>query len=95
MFENLQRLQLGGPKSSSGFIGVTWNERAKKWKASVYSREDKEMLYLGLFHDKIEAAKAVNARCQKLGMPIKNPQVENNKEKDRKVIIPFALQRTP
>lgn len=40
----------------SGYFGVCWHERAKKW--SVQIRLNGKVTYLGLFNDKISAARA-------------------------------------
>lgn len=42
--------------NASGFIGVTWHSGAGKWSAQI--QVESEQIYLGLFTDKVEAAKA-------------------------------------
>lgn len=43
-------------RNTSGFKGVSWNRRLGKWVA--YCCLDSRKIYLGLFTDKLEAAKA-------------------------------------
>lgn len=45
--------------NTSGFKGVTWEKRDKKWRA--YISFNRRKIHLGLFNDKIEAAKVYNA----------------------------------
>jgi len=53
------------PKNNtSGYKGVTWRERLKKWEASI--NINKKYYYLGAFKDKEEAAKAYNKLAKKL-----------------------------
>ncbi len=49
--------------NTSGFKGVSWNKRANKWFASIY--KNSQQIYLGLFEDKEEAAKAYNQAATK------------------------------
>lgn len=44
----------------SGYFGVYWHEGAKKWAAQI--RIEKEIIYLGLFKDKLEAARAFDKK---------------------------------
>ncbi len=44
--------------NTSGFKGVTWHKSSKKWHSSIF--KDKKRYYLGVFSDKIEAAKVYN-----------------------------------
>jgi hypothetical protein len=50
--------------NTSGYIGVTWDKNCKKWRSSVmhYSKQ----IYIGLFNDKIEAAKARDIKAIEL-----------------------------
>ena len=43
-------------RNTSGYVGVSWHSKSKKWKADI--RSSKIYKYLGLFKDKMEAAKA-------------------------------------
>jgi AP2 domain len=44
--------------NKSGFAGVYWHEKAKKWGVQIYVKNKK--IYVGLFACNIEAAKAYN-----------------------------------
>jgi|WetSurMetagenome_2_1015567.scaffolds.fasta_scaffold52028_2 hypothetical protein len=50
--------------NTSGYIGVHWNKRDKRWLA--YIKYNNKMLYLGYFKDKIEAALAYNNKAKEL-----------------------------
>ena len=54
-------------------MGVTWNKYNKKWQAHIY--HNKKSIYIGAFENEKDAAKAVNSKCMKLKIPIKNPVV--------------------
>lgn len=54
----------------SGYYGVHWHKAARKW--SVYIRIEHERVYLGLYEDKIEAAKAYDREARKLGKKLFN-----------------------
>lgn len=45
--------------NTSGFKGVAWHKKDKKWRA--YIKLNRRQIHLGLFNDKIEAAKVYNA----------------------------------
>ena len=51
-------------KASSGHTGVYWDSQAKKWRASVY--KDYKTIFVGLFTDKEDAAKAREVVRKKL-----------------------------
>ena len=50
-------------RNTSGFKGVYWHKRAQKWMA--YINPNRLRIHLGLFTDKIEAAKAYNTAARK------------------------------
>lgn len=49
--------------NSSGFKGVHWDKRTKKWRSQIYVK--KKNLHLGLFEDKFLAAKEYNKAAKK------------------------------
>ena len=49
--------------NKSGFKGVCMENGSKKWRAAI--KKDGKRIHLGLFSDKIEAAKAYNDAAQK------------------------------
>ena len=51
-------------KNTSGFKGVFWDKRNKKWGAHIGYK--KKTLYLGIFKNKINAAKAYNLKALEL-----------------------------
>jgi len=59
------------PGCASKYIGVTC--QGKRWRARV-SHGDK-MIGAGSFENELDAARAVNAKCIELGIPLKNPDI--------------------
>ena len=53
--ENLKNKRLY-KNNKSGFMGVSWDRKAKKWRSQISI--DKKLIVLGLFIDKAEAVKA-------------------------------------
>lgn len=49
--------------NTSGYIGVDWSKTSNKWKAHI--TVNRQNIYLGLFEDKLEAAKIYNAAAIK------------------------------
>jgi hypothetical protein len=49
--------------STSEYIGVSWNTRSKKWISAI--TVDYERIYLGIFENEIEAAKARDVATKK------------------------------
>lgn len=47
----------------SGFKGVVWLEKAKKWMARI--KFESNFIYLGIFIDKLDAAKSYNEAAKK------------------------------
>lgn len=52
------------PINTSGYKGVTWNKKAKKWQAQIGL--DYKLIYIGLFSSKIDAAKAYDVKSEEL-----------------------------
>lgn len=60
--QNMQN-QLRRTDNLSGFKGVSWKKSSSKWLARI--TVDKKVIHLGLFGDKLEAARAYNAAALK------------------------------
>jgi hypothetical protein len=65
--------QYQAKEKTSQYKGVYWHKKRKKWRASVYLKEQKK--YCGEFDDELDAAKKVNELCQTFGIPLQNPGV--------------------
>lgn len=50
--------------ASSKFKGVTWHKKAQKWMATIHTKDNK--IYLGVFTEEAEAAKAYNKIAKEL-----------------------------
>ena len=61
-------------QSTSLYKGVYWNKNRRKWCAILYTNE-KKLNYGGMFDDELDAAKGVNQLCEKLRIPLKNPEI--------------------
>ena len=53
-----------GKNNTSGYKGVTWNKKLNKWQAQLMFNW--KHIHLGLFSNKIDAAKAYNKRAREL-----------------------------
>lgn len=53
---NQQNKNKASKNSSSGFLGVSWMTKAKKWRSQI--QVNKKVIYLGLFEDKEKAHNA-------------------------------------
>jgi len=62
----------------AGYVGVTIDDSQSmtRYKGHVWNPRTQKSVYVGIFTDKLEAAKAVNSKCIELGIPVKNPGVE-------------------
>jgi len=65
--------QYQAKEKTSQYKGVYWHKKRKKWRASVYLKEQKK--YCGEFDDELDAAKKVNELCHTFGIPLQNPGV--------------------
>ena len=50
--------------NTSGFIGVSWNKQHKKWEANI--RKDNILIHLGLFTEKIVAARMRDEKAKEI-----------------------------
>ena len=66
--------------NTSGYKGVSWDKRDKKWYAKIC--KDGKQMNLGLFTDLLDAARAVNAAYREYfpEVAIPNPGVEREEE---------------
>jgi hypothetical protein len=60
-------------KQTSQYSGVSWDKREQKWLARFTYKGKPH--FVGYFHNEIEAARAINGRCQYLNIPLKNKNV--------------------
>jgi len=60
---------------SSGFVGVSWDVRASKWRAQCFDSRISRSIYCGLFDDAKEAALCVNRKCFDIGIALKNETI--------------------
>lgn len=65
---------VGKPKSK--YLGVSWCNKKQQWHGRVWVSHLKKLEWVGYFEDEVECALEVNKRCIKLGLPIKNPDLE-------------------
>ena len=64
------------PSIRSKFVGVSWIQRDKKWKAEI--RIDGKIKNLGSFHDEKEAACKYDEQAALLNKPVNFPQHEGH-----------------
>lgn len=75
------KFTVGGESSEqrvSNYAFVYWSEKQNLWRAQL--KHEGKILNIGYFDKSNEAAQAVNEQCKKLGIPVKNPEVENVQE---------------
>jgi len=65
---------VGKPKSQ--YLGVSWCNKKQQWHGRVWVSHLKKLEWVGYFEDEVECGVEVNKRCIKLGLPIKNPELE-------------------
>jgi len=61
------------PQKHTHYKGVCWNKKASKWQAYVYASGKR--YYAGYFLNELDAAHAVNAQCDELEIPRRNPDI--------------------
>lgn len=71
---------VGKPKSK--YLGVSWCNKKQQWHGRVWVSHLKKLEWVGYFEDEVECAIEVNKRCTKLGLPIKNPELEAKAEQN-------------
>ena len=59
------------PHRPSKYVGVTWEERRKKWQAKI--KINGKTKTLGIFHDEKEAARIYDEQAALLGKPVNFP----------------------
>jgi len=60
-------------EKKSQYKGVGWHRKTKKWYVLIRINEKRR--YGGQFTDELDAAKRANQLCEKLGIPIQNPEI--------------------
>jgi len=70
-------------KKKSIYKGVHWEARDNRWRARIYDKKQKQMVSGGYHGSEDEAALAVNKLCERLCIPIKNPQLNHIKPSRR------------
>merc|ERR1712098_52813 len=53
-------------KSSSQFIGVSYDVKSRKWRANRYSKLEKKMIHFGFYENEERAARASDTLARKL-----------------------------
>lgn len=61
--QNMANSRLGA-RNKSGYKGVSWDQAKARWVTSIYSKG--KYFYLGRFDDRIQAAKAYDAKAKEL-----------------------------
>merc|ERR1712034_214199 len=54
--------------------GVCWHREKRKWRARIYPKGQTQK-FGGYFDDELDAAKRVNQLCEKLEIPLRNPEI--------------------
>ena len=70
------------PHRPSKYVGVSWEERRKKWQAKI--RIDGKNKSLGLYHDEKEAARIYDEQAALLGRPVNFPLHEGMEQAVKK-----------
>jgi len=63
---------------TSQYKGVCWNKEKRKWYVHISLKGDKQR-YGGVFEDELDAAKRVNHLCEEFEIPLKNPEIIENR----------------
>ena len=61
-------------EKTSQYKGVYWHKERKTWYVQIHKKGQKPK-YGGMFEDELDAAKGVNQLCEKLEIPLKNPEI--------------------
>jgi len=62
-------------RKKSSYVSVYWNKTTCKWRASF--NYEKQTYYCGTYASEIEAAHAINRRCDDIGISRRNPGIGN------------------
>ena len=60
-------------QSTSKYEGVSWNEKKNLWQAELHINDKKKRK--SYFDNEFDAAKHLNKLCEKMGMPLQNPEI--------------------
>ena len=63
---------LEATQSTLKYEGVSWNEKRNLWQAEFHINGKKRKSYFG---NEFDAAKHLNNLCEKMGIPLQNPNI--------------------
>ena len=58
---------------SSDYYGISWHSTREKWQAAF--KHEGLSRWCGYYEDELDAAMAINKKCDELGIPHKNPNI--------------------
>ena len=77
-------------EKTSQYKGVSWSTRSDKWCVQIRLKTGKSK-FGGYFTDELDAAKGVNELCEKLGIPLQNPEINAVQNQQYQVTKKFVL----